>query len=504
MNKVYFLILIFFAQFSKAQTATTFNYVDVNTNALTVPLSVTSGNYFNAYNLSIVDLAHRLEDVFYNGEINKEYNLNSLIKATKVYYTKDNVRMLIIEPINESKQKRCILLTNGNGENFKWSMSNRTAIDFALRGYVVAYYENMGSVASRFDGKGDNSSYFVNKVINQVGVITAKDKFFASMYINLFLSNAARKFMVDHAEKYCVDINKFFTVGGSLGANASLFFTYADEQNFSNPIFGRVRDKLDYQQPLNNAGIVGVGAFGGGLPGPNEGLGTIIDNTDKAPAIFLCGALDWVVNPNKTTVLGPENWGALALKDEFSKNNIKQAIYINAYGTHVFQTPSYNQSWVSLPAMRSRFDEQLTAEKVNDYAQKNMINLLMYQYENTQMHEGDKLVATYFNNAVNNTLPPSSVTYIQPKSIQNTIFYQYSIGKLPIDRAAKYLTLDPNNKEIDHRLDKVTTTSLDGTFEPYSKEVNANTLLPNNFMAPGKGLVKFANFLEILNKLGKK
>ena len=45
---------------------------------------------------------------------------------------------------------------------------------------------------------------------------------------------------------------------------------------------------------------------------------------------------------------------------------------------------------------------------------------------------------------------------------------------------------------------------MDGTFIPYSKPVSDKTIIPDNFMAPGKGLVKLVNFLEVLNKMGKR
>lgn len=506
MNKLYAIVLVFAVHFSNAQTNPSFNYVDVNTNALSVPLSYTAGNYFNAYNLSILDLSHRLSDVFNLGEMNKEYFLNDYIKVTKVFYTPDNVRMLILQPVYENPQKRCILLTNGNGESFNWSMTNLSAVDYALRGYVVAYYENVGNVAGRFDKRGNTVNYFTNKVINKCNGLnynSGKDKFFTSMFVNFFLTNAARKYMVDNCRAYSVDTTKFFTVGGSLGANASLFFTYADANNLTHPLFNCVKQTLGYNQPINQNGIVATGVEGGGIPGPNEGLGTIIDNQDKTPAIMLCGAIDWVVNPNKTTILGPENWGALALKDMYNGANIKNSIVVNAYGTHVFQTPSYNDSWTSLKGMRN-FDEELTQNKVDAYAKANIINLLMYQYQTTQMHEANKMIATFFDQAVRNTLPASAVTYVQPKCIQNTIFYQYSIGQLSIKDAANCLTFNNCGNKVNRQLDKTTTTCFDGTFMPYSKPVTAETIIPSNFNALGKGLVKFINFLDILNKLGGK
>lgn len=160
-----------------------------------------------------------------------------------------------------------------------------------------------------------------------------------------------------------------------------------------------------------------------------------------------CGALDWAVNPNKTTVLGPECWGALALKNEFDANKIKYNIYVNVYGSHVFQTFSFNQNWMGLSGIRATFDDKISAEKVAAYTKANVTQLLMYQYENTQFHEAIKMIATSFDNTVKNTLPAiCSVSYIEPKCIQNTIFYQYSIGKMTIGNATNAYYQKPCTK----------------------------------------------------------
>lgn len=507
MKKIYIAISLFLLNlpFVNAQGVHTFNYVDVNEDAFTISTAQTGGNFLNAYNLSVLDLAQRVSDVINLGENNKDYFFNNYIKATKVFFTPDNCRMVIIQPIYPDPKKRCILLTNGNGENFNWAQTNRIAIDYALRGYVVAYYENAGSKAARYDGKGNTAAFFTAKTINTSGAITAKDKFFATIITNLFISNSARKLMVDYSNKLTIDTTKFMMVGGSLGACASLYYTYANEKNFSAPMFDKIRKNLNYNQPFNNDGIVAVTAYGGGLPGPNEGLGNIIDGTKNRPAFFFSGSLDAVVNPNKTTILGPENWGPLALKSIYDANNIKYNIYINAYGIHVFQSPSFNQTWGSLPNLRTTRTENevITQNRIDEYVKANLAKLMMYQYENTQMYEAGKLSATYFNNTVNNTVPNSSVTYVEPKCLQNTIIYQYSIGKLSIEKAVKCYVQNANSAEINRNLDKITTTCLDGTFIPYSKGATA-PVISDNFMAPGKGLVKIANFLEVLNKLKQK
>ncbi|MEN9447716.1 MAG: hypothetical protein RJA25_1006 [Bacteroidota bacterium] len=499
------ITLLLFSRISFAQSDN-FNYLDVNTEAFSVPVSMADGNFLNAYNLSLLDMSHRLTTVFNSGEMNKEYYLSDKIKATKVFYTKDNVRMLILQPVSENTRKHCILLTNGNGENYNWSQSNLSAIDFALRGYVVAFYENMGNVATRFDGQGNTNSYFTGKVINLcngIGKSSAKDKFFSTMFVNFLLSNAARKFVVEHHQTYAVDTTRFFIVGGSLGGNASLFFTYANANNLTHPLFNCAKQALGYDYPINQNGIVATGVQGGGLPGPKEGLGEIINQQSKTPVIMLAGAIDWVVNPNKTTLLGPENWGALALKNIFDSYRIKSSIVVNVYGTHVFSTPAYADSWSSLKDIRN-FDEPMTHSILDNYVKSNVLNLLMYQYEATQLHEGDKIIAAYFNKAANRTLPESSVAYVQPKCIQNTIFYQYSLGQMSIKDAANCLTFKNCDNKINRQLDKETTTCFDGTIVPYTKPITSKLFVPNNMNAPGKGLVKLINVLDVLNKLGGK
>jgi hypothetical protein len=75
---------------------------------------------------------------------------------------------------------------------------------------------------------------------------------------------------------------------------------------------------------------------------------------------------------------------------------------------------------------------------------------------------------------------------------------------MSITDAANCFTMNNCGSKVNRQLDKTTTTCFDGTFELYNKPVTSATIVPNNHNAPGKGLVKIANFLELLNKLGKK
>ena len=47
----------------------------------------------------------------------------------------------------------------------------------------------------------------------------------------------------------------------------------------------------------------------------------------------------------------------------------------------------------------------------------------MYQYQNTQMYEANGLIRCFFDKAAKKSLPATStVQYVQPKCLQNTIF----------------------------------------------------------------------------------
>lgn len=499
---IYIYISISLICVTYAQYGTTYNYINVNTQAFTVPPSFMGNNNQDAYNMSILDMSQRLSAIYKNGMFYTDYNINTLIKVKKIKFSSDSIRMLIIQPIySPTLKKRCVLMSPGNGESFSnWYLSNRYAVDFALRGYVVAYYENSGSKNPNLNNSGKNTdTYFADKVINPCCVApnnSIRDKFFSSMFVNLFISNAARKYIVNNSTILNVDTTKFFLAGGSLGANTALFYGYGCNNNWStNSYYTCVKNMLNYPDTLSNAGVKGIMSMGGGLPAPTEALGDIITNIDYIPSIWFAGAGDIAVNPNESDILGPVIWGALSMKNELTANSINNNMYLNCFGVHSFESPAYDDpsygEWTnSLPTntisgnTNPPFNTTLNLSQVTNYKNAHQQKLNYYQYTEHQSYQALVNTSIYFNNIINNSIPSNLVNYIRPTQLQNSPFYKYSIGGYTLEQAVlSYYTCQKNEPLCifagAHEYDNIAKNNLNSTFLP-SNECN---VLANNFGA---------------------
>jgi hypothetical protein len=479
--------------------------VDVNTSAFTVPPSFMGNNNQNAYTMSILDMSQRLSAIYTNGIVNTDYNINSLIKVRKVLFGPDNLRMLIIQPIySPAVKKRCILISPGNGESFgNWYHSNRYAMDFALRGYMVAFYENSGSTNTNTNNSGQTTNdYFNSKVIGTCGYTTKKDNFLSTMFINLFISNEARKYVVNNSVALQIDTTRFFLAGGSLGANTALFFGYGSNNNWSsNAYYQCVKSKLNYSENISNNGVKGIMSMGGGLPAPTEALGNIITDADNIPSIWLGGAGDPLVNPNSSNILGPVIWGELAYKSVLQTYNIRHNMYLNCYGFHVFQTTSFNdQLWqtnangmtlsASLNPVPTQppFNYVLTQQQVNSYLSlinttANQKRYNYYNYDQSQGFQGLNTTAQYFNNIINTTIQGDNLIYIKPTCLQNPYFLSYQNNTLNIDQAALCTSL-PNVLCSLNTLSYLTTAEgcSNSTFVLYNQSNNSCPSVSNNLL----------------------
>ncbi len=442
-------------------------------------------------------MSQRLSAIYNTGAFNTDYNINSLISVRKVLFGADNIRMMIIRPLySPTINKRCLLMTLGSGENFSsWAYSNRYAIDFALRGYVVAYFENAGSTNPNMNGTATTTTnYYKNKFNtystppNSAPYNTKKDSFYTVMLTNYFISNEARRFVVANRATFQIDTMSLFVGGGSLGANASLFYTYGANNTFSYGLYGRVKNALSYTNNISRNGVRGVLSFGGGLPAPTESLGTIVDANDNIPAIFFSGAVDWAVHPNISNLLGPVMWGALGYNSTFQTLNIRKRINLNCFGTHAFETPCYNSSWISsMPVLTTItgmvYNTLLSNATVTSYRTTNATNLKYYEYTHTQSAQAMALTANYFN-SVYTTVQPDALNYIRPTQIQNSIFYKYSIGQYTIEQAAISLQCTDGSLLCyfagAHEYDGTTSNFTNATFTTLS---SACGVLPNNYLS---------------------
>jgi len=480
-------IYIYIVGTVKAQFNVTFNYTDVNINVFTVPASFMGNNNQNAYNMSVLDISQRLSALYTNGNFGIDYPINSYLKIKKIKFSSDSLRMMIIQPIyNPSIKKRCILISPGSGETFSnWYLSNRYAVDFAMRGYIVAYYENAGSTNPNVNGTTKNTAdYFTDKVSNYCNIApnnTAKDKFLTTMFVNLFISNEARKYIVNNSSLLQVDTSALFLAGGSLGGNTALFYGYGSNNNWnSNPYYTCVKNKLNYPGVISNNGVKGIMAMGVGLPAPTEALGSIITSADNIPSIWFSGAGDILVNPDSSSTLGPKIWGMRGYKNSLQSNNIKYSMYLNCYGVHSFESPAYDDAnigeWLTtLPqntingSVTPPYNNLLTNTQLTNYVNANLQNLLYYQYTEFQSYQALVITTTYFNDIIKNSIPVNSINYIKPTQLQNSPFYKYSIGFYTLDQAALSYYMCHLNDPIcffagAHEYDNIAKNNLNSTF----------------------------------------
>ncbi|TXH21785.1 MAG: hypothetical protein E6Q95_03145 [Chitinophagaceae bacterium] len=472
-----------------------------------MPPSYMGNNNQNAYNMSILDMSQRVSAIYTNGAFDTDYNINSYIKVRKVKFGPDNLRMMIIQPIySPTVKKRCVLMSPGNDGAFgSWYTTNRYAIDFALRGYIVAYYENSGSVNPNLNGTSYNTrDYFINKV-NSCMVApynTNKDKFFTSMFINLFISDAARKYVVSNSTSLKIDTTGLFLAGGSLGANTALFFGYGSNNNWStNTYFNCVKNMLNYPGNISNNGVRCILSIGGGLPAPTEALGNIINSSDNIPSIHFSGAGDPVAHPNKSNILGPEIWGPLAYKSVYETNNIKHNVYLNCYGIHAFEAPSYDDIFTglwynSLPSntisgnTNPPYNNTLTYTQVNNYVLSHLQNLSYYQYTEFQSYQALSTTANYFVAIINNSIPIDVLNYIRPTQLNNSPFYKYSIGQYTLEQAVLGYYSCESNQPIcifsgAHEYDNTAKNNINSTF--IASDVC--DILPDNYASVSYSLI---------------
>jgi hypothetical protein len=223
---------------------------------------------------------------------------------------------------------------------------NSYAIDLAMRGYCVAYYENPSSAEAQEMNLHSNGPF--NHIVADT----------RNAFYNGFQSSVAADIYIKHnAAQLSVDTTKIFASGFSFGAFCSLMLATADPgRNFTDTIFnwqGGYNAKSIYDDPfLKN--IHYVIPIGGGLPkddttfANNSHMGNFIDGEENNLSIlFLHGRTDNLVSfyltkfgeaDTSSTYLWGE--GPLALINNIAKYNaaIPSKLFINCRSGHPFKT----------------------------------------------------------------------------------------------------------------------------------------------------------------------
>ncbi|HQV78106.1 MAG TPA: T9SS type A sorting domain-containing protein [Chitinophagales bacterium] len=298
----------------------------------------------------------------------KIYRQNSPgLTKVNCFSTKPLLNFVFIRP-NNTTPRRCILLTNGAGEDLgsNWGGTLLLAANLVMRGYAVVIYENFVSsngIAHYIAANGSAWKYPCGSNMSCLITDTEPDKFRKLIYSGVQCGIAALQTIMDNTNNASVtnvDTSKIYAMGASFGGITSLAFANADDDasygnvNFSNSVFSPMGGFTNISRWPNSRYknvIKAVTCFGGGTFINDEVVGNLFDNND-VPVIFFHALKDSLctIDSSKNLISpldgrnilaennligGPAKLDVIqALKD----NNIKYNVVINCdtYGAHAF------------------------------------------------------------------------------------------------------------------------------------------------------------------------
>lgn len=396
---ILFLYLLSFSYFSAAQQSSyinSYDYLNINRSAF-VPVAGfndTQTHYFTLlkHSFEVPKIMSYAKDT--------SFHWNGL-KGTKQIYSKDSLLLFFLRP-DDNLMRPCILLTHGNSAKYRSSWNeqmNFHAIDLAMRGFCVAYYENPASYES-------------------------KDKFRFSSTRSAFYGGfqaamAATVYVVTNAETLRVDTSSLIAGGLSFGAFCSLALATADSAvNFSNALFlshGGYTSRALYNsatlKPVRNVFVIG-----GALPKDdttatyNSLMGTFLDQRDNGlNMLFLHGWKDYLVQLDLTRfgVQGVDSTffyteGPTAIRNNIARQNlmINTRLVINCKGGHPFLStvcddnqPNCIQQYQWLYLSEPPYD--ITANNAYFTNRQHDTLLHYFVYMMTQVDEVDYLIADF-------------------------------------------------------------------------------------------------------------
>ena len=278
-----YLLLWSVTVFAKQTSYTSsFNYKDICT-ATFIPVAGFNDTQTHYFTL----LKHGFEIQKINSAVSDTSFIWNGLKGKKIGYSQDSLSLFFLRP-NDNVIRPCILLTHGNGASYKGSwfeLMNFYAVDLAMRGFCVAYYENPTSAEAyiRYTYSGTRNAF----------------------YEGFQSAVAAEIYIVANATILNVDTAKLISGGLSFGAFCSLTLATADRAiNFTDSIYqpqGDFTKKSRYVLPYSKR-IKRTFSIGGGIPKADttalfqSNMGEFLDGTDSALHIlFLHGQKDNLV-----------------------------------------------------------------------------------------------------------------------------------------------------------------------------------------------------------------
>lgn len=325
------------------QYISSFDYKNINTQTF---IPAFGFNNEQKHLLTILKHSFELQQII-SCPIDTLFYWNGLV-GKKSIYTKDSLILIFLRPA-DTITRPCILLTHGNDAEYrsKWhEKTNFNAIDLAMRGYCVAYYENTSSRESTILRNGNNDSLSV--VLQQ-----SRNAFYHG-----FQSAVAAEIFIKHnASGFNLDTTKLFAGGYSFGAFCSLTLASADVGvNFIDSIF-RIQGNYTAKSIYNDSYIKNIkSAFSIGgalpkddtLPNLNSKMGNFLDENDTdLSLLFLHGRTDNLISFNLTKLYETDTTqgyyfaeGPSSLINSIRQKNIsvETKLIVNCKGGHNFST----------------------------------------------------------------------------------------------------------------------------------------------------------------------
>lgn len=422
----YSCLMPFYSMGQLTQYVNGFDYKNINTQAF-IPMQGWNNN--QKHILTILKHSFELQEII-SHPTDTLFVWNALMGAKSIY-TKDSLLLCFIRPADAVKRP-CILLTHGNNAKYRSSWNefmNFYAIDLAMRGYCVAYYENPSS----FEAKE------ITAVLNEDDShLLANPR---NAFYNGFQSAvAANQFIKHHAALYNIDTTKIFAGGYSFGAFLSLMMATADVgKNFTDTLFnrqGKFTEKSIYNDPyIKN--VRSAFSIGGGLPKDdtvetnNSKMGEFLDaeETDLS-LLFLHGRTDNFVSFDLTkfsdSIEAPDYFwgeGPRALMNKIREQNypVTSKLFVNCKGGHAFLTSvcGYSNPYC-LPQWQWQYllappnDLSNTSTYFQDAYRDTLLHYIAYLH--TQIHDVDGVISDFLLPRVSATpsVFPDATYYIQP------------------------------------------------------------------------------------------
>lgn len=444
------ILLVYKTAFTQAMvnTSTSYNYADININSFPIDRTgATATNYESDYLYSGLYICQKIASTIKNYPIlifnpfptltwntyPKSFTINNpttnvpYFNVTISDYCKSspglpnfNYRMIFVRPYTTSptvNKLRTIIINNGiGGDISNWANLYHMGVhDFIMRGYAVAYIENVASnLSSRYD-------WYHNSDFIGHGCLTSDVTKMA--YSSTQSAIAAAKYLAGKENEYGVDKNQIYAIGHSYGSGGIYGLAYAKQTDFPNMETMSACSASGWTQPFGNLNnltldsytnqtytLKSIGIWGGAFPKTGTNQGDIFDITDKnIPAIILHGA-----NDNNLLVSGSTTYYSLTeIKNKMISNTIPFGGYITCDGHHEVLT--YN----GMPDNLSQ-NTNITSGDVQFIQNNNFLN---------PTHVGKPYTATaqaYFN-----TLTPTSPFNTSPNMyLSKYIFFGKQVHDL--------------------------------------------------------------------------